>query len=172
MSNVPDNVRYLPAAAATRVAEIQQKLERAEFQAKVNAETVNEQRKHIRALEEKVAFLSENSNVAAVIKENAVDLLTAALQSADDIRIPVKAKRYRCEVLGHIAASPTYCHERKPHLVTIEEKWSLRDLLCDFDVMPAREQASMLIEYAFGDRVLNIRCGECGEKNSECSCPR
>jgi hypothetical protein len=166
------NLRYLPTAAAQKVAELERRLEMAQLAAKINAETIRVQQATIADQKDRIDFLSENSNVAAVIKENAVDLLTAALQSADDIRIPVKAKRYRCEVLGHLAASPTFCHERKPHLVTVEEQWSLRDVLCDFDAMPAREQASMLIEYAFGETVLNVRCPECGERNSECVCPR
>ena len=163
-------IRYLPAVAAVRVAELEQKLERAEFAAKTNAETICEQRKHIRELERKLALVTENSNAVDVIKENATDLLTAALVAANDIRVTARAKRYICAVLGHKAVSPMHCHERKPRLQVMEETWSLRDVLCDYDAMPAREQAALLIGFAFGERAISIRCTECEELNSECIC--
>jgi hypothetical protein len=173
-----DNVRYLPTTAAQRIAELEQRLELATFAAETNARTVASQMLKMREYEakikeqaDKIAFLSENSNVAAVIRENAIDLLTAAILAADDIRIPVRVKVYRCAVLGHKAHSPAYCHEQKPHLVTVDTRWSLRDVFCDYDAMPAREQAAILIGYAFGERALVIRCEDCGERNSECVCP-
>jgi hypothetical protein len=166
-----DNVRYLPTTAAQRIAELDQKLELATFAEKRNAETIATQQKHIHELERKLALVSENSTVAAVIRENAIDLLTAAIQAADDIRIPVRVKVYRCAVLGHKAVSPTYCHEQKPKAVMVDEQWSLRDIFCDYDAMAARDQAALLISYAFGERALVIRCEECGERNSECVCP-
>jgi hypothetical protein len=166
-----DNVRYLPSTAAQRIAELEQRLELATFAEKRNAETIASQQKYIHELERKLALVSENSNVAAVIRENAIDLLTAAIQAADDIRIPVRVKVYRCAVLGHKAQSPTYCHEQKPKAVMVDERWSLRDIFCDYDAMPAREQASLLIAFAFGEKPLVIRCEECGERNGECVCP-
>jgi hypothetical protein len=174
-----DNVRYLPTTAAQRIAELDQKLELATFAAETNARTVASQMLKMREYEakikeqaDKIAFLSENSNVAAVIRENATDLLTAAIQAADDIRIPVSVKVYRCAVLGHKAHSPAYCHEQKPKLVMVDEEWSLRDIFGDFDAMPAREQAALLISFAFGERPLVVRCEECGERNAECVCEK
>jgi hypothetical protein len=172
MSAEPTNVRYLPTTAALRIAELDQELERVRIQAGVNAETIAKQQKYIHELERKLALVSENSNVAAVIRENAIDLLTAAILAADDIRIPVRVRVYRCAVLGHKAVSPTYCHEQKPKAVMVDERWSLRDIFCDYDAMPARDQASLLVSYAFGKRALVIRCEECGERNSECVCAK
>lgn len=164
------NVRYLPTAAAQKMAELQQRLETATEAAKVNAEAIDNQRRHIHELERQIALLSEHSTIVKVIRENATDLLTGALEAIDYIRVRVKAKRYVCSVLGHRAASPSYCHEQKPRLQVMEEVWSLRDAIGDLECMPARDQATLLVAYAFGERVIVTKCGECNERNSDCRC--
>lgn len=177
MGEAVGNVRYLPSAAARVIAELEQRLEAAEFAAKKNAETVAGQALHIRAMEGQVellrrdnALLAENSSIARIIRENAADFLTALFESADDVLVPVKETLMRCPACGtlvHYAARCVKC-ERDRVPVDVTDKTPLSRVLADFNTLTPRQLAELLIGYAMGETRIEIRCGECGERNSEC----
>lgn len=165
-----DNVRFLPAAAALKMAELQQKLELATFAATKNAETCARQMLELRKLEDENRLLKENG-YAAVIAEHATDFLAALFEASHDVLVPVEVTLYRCDLCGTASRySGGMCHERKRHPFKSKERIPFAELVGDLDLMPAREQAELLLRYAFGEAKVT-KCDECQERTSECVCP-
>lgn len=165
-----DNVRFLPLAGMNRIKELELKLELATKAATINAETICKQRLELRTLEEENRLLKENGH-AALLFEHATDYLTALFEASHNVLIPVEVTLYRCDLCGTASRySGGMCHERKRHPFKSKERIPFAELVGDLDLMPAREQAELLLRYAFGEAKVT-KCDECQERTSECVCP-
>jgi hypothetical protein len=129
------------------------------------------------AREKREALLREHSSTekfAALMEENMVDRLTALLNAAEDVKVTVNESLYRCPKHGSVHRKPGRCPvatcgaELQSYLYGSFA--ALHEVIGDVSMVPAREQARLLVDYAIGKLKIEVTCEECLNRNSRCQC--